>query len=50
MIFAQHAVAAELAFGRSLRWYVLRGNRNILEPSPAQPANRLNRKPLGNKN
>jgi len=44
---AQPAVAAELAFGWSLRWYAPRTNCNILETNPAQPANRLNRKPLG---
>ncbi len=44
---AQPAVAAELAFGWSLRWYVLWPRNQYNDPSPAQPANRLNRRPLG---
>ncbi len=46
---AQPAVAAELAFGWSLRWYILWPRNQYNDPSPAQPANRLNRRPLGAK-
>ncbi len=46
---AQPAVAAELAFGWSLRLYVLWPRNQYNDPSPAQPANRLNRRPLGGK-
>jgi hypothetical protein len=44
---AQPGAAADLACAWSLRRYVLRGNRNILEPSHAQPARRLSARPLG---
>ena len=44
---AQETVAADFAFGRGLRWYVLRRSDVYWEPKSAQPANRLNRRTLG---
>lgn len=44
---AQHSVAAVLAFGWGLRWYVLRPRNQYNEPGLAQPARQLKRKLLG---
>jgi hypothetical protein len=46
---AQHALAADLAFGQSFRWFAFRLAYKYTEPSPAQPARQLKRKPLGNR-
>jgi hypothetical protein len=44
---AQPAHAADLAFGLVFSFVCSSVFRYILEPSPAQPAKRLMRKPLG---